>query len=100
MLSVTAVKALANDKRLLILHWLKDPRAHFPPQVYGDLVRDGVCGVFIADKLGVSAPTASEHLRVLTHAGLLRAKRMHGWTFYKRDEKRIAEVKKEFRSAW
>jgi DNA-binding transcriptional ArsR family regulator len=100
MLSMTAVKALANDKRLQILAWLKDPRSHFPPQVYGDLVKDGVCGVFIADKLGVSAPTASEHLRVLTHAGLIRAKRIKQWTFYKRDEKRIAEVKREFRSAW
>jgi DNA-binding transcriptional ArsR family regulator len=100
MLSMTVVKALANDKRLQILAWLKEPRSHFPPQVYGDLVKDGVCGVFIADKLGVSAPTASEHLRVLTHAGLIRAKRIKQWTFYKRDEKRIAEVKREFRSAW
>ena len=50
---MTVVKALANDKRLQILAWLKDPRSHFPPQVYGDLVKDGVCGVFIADKLGV-----------------------------------------------
>jgi ArsR family transcriptional regulator len=97
---MTVVKALANDKRLQVLAWLKDPRSHFPPQVYGDLVKDGVCGVFIADKLGVSAPTASEHLRVLTLAGLIRAKRIKQWTFYKRDEKRIAEVKREFRSAW
>ena len=94
------LKAVANSKRLQILAWLKQPRRHFPPQVYGDLVKDGVCGVFIADKLGVSAPTASEHLRVLTHAGLIRAKRIKQWTFYKRDEKRIAEVKREFRSAW
>ena len=100
MLSVDVVKALANERRLQILGWLKDPRAHFPPQVDGDLVRDGVCGVFIAEKLGVSQPTASEHLRVLVQAGLVRAKRIKQWTFYKRDERRIGEVKKEFRSAW
>jgi ArsR family transcriptional regulator len=100
MLSVHTVKALANDKRLQILGWLKDPRRHFPPQVYGDLVRDGVCGVFIAEKLGVSQPTASEHMRILVQAGLVRAKRIRQWTFYKRDEKRIREVKSEFRSAW
>src|SRR5437588_12503144 len=100
MLPVIVVKALANDKRLQVLHWLKEPRRHFPPQVYGDLVRDGVCGVFIADKLGVSQPTASEHLRVLVHAGLIRGKRIKQWTFYKRDEKRIREVKRAFRSAW
>lgn len=99
MLFADVVKALASDKRLQIMVWLKDPVAHFPPQVEGDLVKDGVCGVFIAQKLGVSQPTASEHLRVLTFAGLITPKRIKQWTFYKRNEKRIAEIKREFRSA-
>jgi DNA-binding transcriptional ArsR family regulator len=89
-----SLRALANEKRLQILEWLKDPRAHFPPQVEGDLVKDGVCGVFIADKLGVSQPTASEHLKVLAQAGLIRGKRIKQWTFYKREEARIAELKR------
>jgi DNA-binding transcriptional ArsR family regulator len=89
-----ALRALSNEKRLSILEWLKDPEAHFPPQVDGDLVKDGVCGVFIADKLGVSQPTASEHLRVLADAGLIKGKRIKQWTFYKRDERRIAEIKR------
>ena len=100
MLTTDVIKALANHRRLDILNWLKEPRAHFPEQQYGDLVKDGVCGVFIADKLGVSQPTASEHLRILTHAGLIRGKRIKQWTFYKRDEKRIAEVKRSFKAAW
>jgi DNA-binding transcriptional ArsR family regulator len=90
----TAIRALANDRRLQILEWLKRPRAHFPPQIYGDLVADGVCGVLIARKLRVSQPTASEHLKVLSHAGLIRPKRIRQWTFYKRDEKRIREIKR------
>lgn len=88
-----ALKALANDRRLLILRWLKDPEKHFPPQVDGDLIDDGVCGLFIADKLGVSQPTVSEHLRVLTQAGMVRGKRIKQWTFYKRDEERIAALR-------
>jgi ArsR family transcriptional regulator len=100
MLSVDVTKALANERRLQILTWLKRPRAHFPPQVDGDLVEDGVCGVFIAQKLKVSQPTASEHLKILSRAGLVRAKRIKQWTFYKRDEKRIAATKRAFRSAW
>jgi ArsR family transcriptional regulator len=96
---VGALGALASDRRLAILDWLKDPRAHFPPQVWGDLVRDGVCGVFIAQKLGISQPTASEHLRVLAQAGLIRGKRIRQWTFYKRDEKRIAQLKRLLRAA-
>ena len=99
MKPASLIKALANDKRLDVLAWLKDPRANFPPQQYGDLVKDGVCGLFIADKLRVSQPTASEHLRVLTHAGFLKTKRIKQWTFYKRDEKRIAELRRLFRDA-
>lgn len=99
MTTTVAIKALASEKRLQILQWLKDPEAHFPPQVDGDLVRDGVCSVFIARKLRVSQPTASEHLRILIHAGLVKAKRIKQWTFYKRDERRIAEVKRAIRSA-
>jgi DNA-binding transcriptional ArsR family regulator len=89
-----AMRALASERRLRILEWLKDPRAHFPPQVDGDLVKDGVCGVLIAAKLGVSQPTASEHLKVLSQAGLIRGKRLKQWTFYRRDETRIRAVKK------
>ena len=88
-----ALRALANERRLQILEWLKDPVANFPPQVDGDLVEDGVCAVWIAEKLGVSQPTLSEHMKVLSQAGLVRAKRIKQWTFYKRDEARIAEIK-------
>lgn len=90
-----AMRALANSKRLLVLEWLKNPREHFPPQVDGDLVKDGVCGLLIARKLKVSQPTASEHLRVLVQSGLLRPKRIKQWTFYRRDEVRIRELKRE-----
>ena len=89
----TSLRAMANNRRLLILDWLKDPRAHFRKQVDGDLVEDGVCAVFIAEKLGLSQPTVSEHLRVLVQAGLLRGKRIKQWTFYKRDEERIKHIK-------
>jgi len=67
-------KALANERRLLILEWLKDPRAHFPPQRDGDLVADGVCGIFIAEKLHVTQPTLSEHMKILIQAGLVNGK--------------------------
>jgi DNA-binding transcriptional ArsR family regulator len=89
-----ALRALASDRRLQILAWLKDPEAHFPAQVEGDLVKDGVCGVLIAEKLGVSQPTVSEHLRILSQSELLTSKRVKQWTFYKRDEAYISKVKR------
>ena len=99
MSTANALRALANERRLQILEWLKDPEAHFRPQVDGDLVRDGVCGVLIAEKLGVSQPTVSEHLKVLARAGLVRPKRIKQWTFYRRDEARIKELKRAIRDA-
>ncbi|MEA3195923.1 MAG: hypothetical protein QOD26_4256 [Betaproteobacteria bacterium] len=93
-----ALRALANERRLQILEWLRQPRRHFPPQVDGDLVKDGVCTVFIAEKLGVSQPAVSEHLRVLADAGLIRGKPIKQWIFYKRDEAAIDEIKKAIRA--
>ena len=89
-----ALRALANERRLQILEWLKEPVQEFPRQVDGDLAKDGVCGISIANKLGVSQPTASEHLRILSQAGLIQGKRIKQWTFYRRNEKGIRKVKK------
>jgi ArsR family transcriptional regulator len=89
-----ALRALANERRLQILEWLREPRRHFREQVDGDLVEDGVCGLLIAEKLGVSAPTVSEHMRVLTAAKLVRARRIKQWTMYRRNEAAIASVKR------
>ena len=87
------VQALANGRRLLILDWLKDPRSHFPPQVDGDLVQDGVCALLLAEKLGITQATLSEHMRVLVQAELVLPKRIRQWTFYRRDEDRIRAIK-------
>src|SRR5271170_7576845 len=84
--TLDVLRALASPKRLQILKWLRDPVSNFPPQRDGDLVRDGVCVIFLADKLGVAQPTATTHLQALARAGLVRSKRMGQWTFYKRDE--------------
>ena len=91
-----AFKALGNARRLQILAWLKNPRAHFREQVDGDLVDDGVCGLLIAEKLGVTQPTLSEHMRVLVQADLVIPKRIKQWTFYRRNERAIAAVKEAF----
>lgn len=100
MLEVDLIKALASEKRLLILEWLRDPERHFRPQRDGDLVQDGVCSLFIAEKLGVSQPTCGEHLRVLSQAGLVRGKKIKQWVFYQRDEARIAEAKARLGGEW
>jgi DNA-binding transcriptional ArsR family regulator len=89
-----SIQALGNERRLQILEWLKKPKQHFPPQVDGDLVKDGVCGLLIARKLRVSQPAITEHLKILSQAGFLKSKRIKKWTFYKRDEKAINTIKR------
>jgi DNA-binding transcriptional ArsR family regulator len=92
-----ALKALASDKRLKILDWLKDVQANFPPQEHGDPVTEGACNLFIVEKLGVSQPTGSRHLKVLVDAGLVVATRRKGWTYYRRNEDAIASVAERLR---
>ncbi len=86
------LKALASERRLQILEWLKDPVAHFPPQEHGDPIEHGACNLFIVDKLGVSQPAASRHLKVLADAGLVIPTRRKGWVYYRRNEETIAAV--------
>ncbi|WP_455874417.1 ArsR/SmtB family transcription factor [Rhizobium yanglingense] len=93
MQDVDILKALANERRLVILEWLKEPREHFLPQVDGDLEDDGVCAVLIAEKLGITPATLSEHMRILVQAELVHAKRIKQWIFYRRNEDRIAALK-------
>jgi ArsR family transcriptional regulator len=49
--------------------------------------------VHIAQKLGVSHPTVSEHVKVLSQASLIKARRIKQWRFYKRDEAKLPEFK-------
>ncbi|GAA3994576.1 winged helix-turn-helix domain-containing protein [Allokutzneria multivorans] len=93
MTTIDVLKALANERRMQILDWLKDPTRHFPPQVDGDLERDGVCALYIAEKLGMSQPSAGEHLKVLAAADLVIGTRIKQWVFYRRNEERIEEVR-------
>lgn len=90
---VQCMQALGNKRRLQILEWLKDPERHFPSQVDGDLVKDGVCGLLISRKLKVSQPAVTDHLKILLQAGFVTSKRIKKWTFYKRNEKAIRAIK-------
>ena len=85
-------KALANETRLRILDWLKDPVANF---ACGDTAELGVCVGLIQRKAGISASTASAHLAILQRAGFLTATRRGQWTYYRRNEARILTVAEE-----
>lgn len=89
-------KALANNKRLEILDWLKDPEKNFPPQGLhipeGDSFDNSVCVGSIRDKAGISQSTVSQYLDMMQRAGLLESARFGKWTYYRRNEKNIQKL--------
>ena len=86
------LKALANEKRLRIMKWISAPREHFPEQRDGDLVEDGVCVGFITQKIGLSQPTVTSHMKILEAAGLVSGKSIKNWVFYKPNKSRASKV--------
>lgn len=77
-------KALANDYRLDMLIWLKDPKTHFPNQTsYPDEFDGGVCVGQITQKTGLAQSVVSGYLNSLKKVGLVQSKRIGKWTYYR-----------------
>jgi ArsR family transcriptional regulator len=89
---ITIFKALANESRLKILHWMRDPDKHFGPAPNGECRRRHVCVSEIQKKLNLSQSTASQYLAQLQQAGLIKAERCGQWTLYVRDEDMLHQV--------
>lgn len=92
---VAAFKALSNPTRLRILGWLKDPTAHFDPQDQ-PAEEVGVCVKQIQAKAGISQSTASTFMATLERAGLVSSQRIGQWTYFRREEERVAALAGEF----
>lgn len=77
-------KVLANDYRLDMLMWLKDPKQHFASQTcVPDVFVGGVCVGQIAEKSGLAQSVASAYLNSLKQVGLVESKRIGKWTYYR-----------------
>ncbi|WP_409176716.1 ArsR/SmtB family transcription factor [Brevibacillus fortis] len=85
-------KALSNESRLQILHWLKEPEKHFTPHEGVDMRKIGVCVSQITEKLNMTQSTASQYLSILQRAGLIKTERIGKYTYYTRDEEKISEI--------
>ncbi|MEP3047580.1 MAG: metalloregulator ArsR/SmtB family transcription factor [Roseibium sp.] len=90
--TAATLSALSSPARLQIMMWLLDPRAHFPEQKDGDLVEDGVCVGFITEKIGLTQPTVSSHMKKLADAGLVTGKKFGNWMFYKPSRSYLAAL--------
>ncbi len=51
---------------------------------------EGMCACDIEARVGLSQPTVSHHMAVLTKAGLVEAEKLGQWMWYRRNEKGLA----------
>ena len=90
-------KALSNQIRVDILHWLKDPENNFPPHKELGHFNFGVCLVFIKNKAELSQSTISQYMAQLQNVGFVTATRLGKWTYFKRNEENIKNYIQQLR---
>ncbi|NJN88363.1 MAG: helix-turn-helix transcriptional regulator [Leptolyngbyaceae cyanobacterium SL_7_1] len=84
-------KVLANDARLQILQWLKEPEHYFPSQAV-DVHQVGICVGDIQQKAGLAQSTVSHYLSMLEETGFVIATRQGHHTYYRRNEAALLEL--------
>ena len=77
MVLLNALKALADGKRLKILHML---------------IANDLCVGALAKHLGISKPAVSQHLQILRKAGLVKGEKRGYWTHYAVDRDALIQV--------
>lgn len=70
-------KALSDPTRLLIFSMLKDKT---------------LCGYHILNKLQISQPTLSHHMKILCKCGLVKAEKDWKWIYYSQNKVKLKEV--------
>jgi ArsR family transcriptional regulator, arsenate/arsenite/antimonite-responsive transcriptional repressor len=83
---VLALKAVADPTRLKILRMLKQKNANSLDKA------EGLCACDIEEQIRLSQPTVSHHMAILKKAGLVHAKKLGLWMWYRRNEKSLKEL--------
>jgi ArsR family transcriptional regulator len=81
-LLATVMKAVADPARLQLLSLIRSA---------GE-----ACACDLTDPVGLSQPTVSHHLKVLTEAGLIRREQRGQWAWFRVDEDRLRELGRVF----
>ena len=79
-------QALADPNRLRILEMLRKPGCCAIDR------GEGMCACDIEQKLELSQPTNSHHMKVLRDAGLVEAEKVGQWMWYRRNEEALREL--------
>jgi DNA-binding transcriptional ArsR family regulator len=85
--------AIADPARRGILQALKERGA-------SSIGKDeGLCASDIECRLHLSQPTISHHMSILKKAGLVEAKKLGQWMWYRRDENALREFVRDLRES-
>lgn len=87
-----ALHAIADPTRRRILLALKEGEAAAQRKVSADGAR--LCAGDIESRVGLSQPTISHHMGILTKAGLVEATKKGQWRWYRRNERAIRAMVK------
>lgn len=81
--TLTRLKALADPARLQLVQILSefpDAKVQADPRCSP---LHGICACHLEERLGLSAPTISHHLKVLREAELVEMVKLGKWTYYR-----------------
>jgi len=85
------MRAIADPARRRILQALKERGA-------SSIGKDeGLCASDIERRVRLSQPTISHHMSILKKAGLVEAKKLGQWMWYRRNETALREFARELR---
>lgn len=76
------------------MHYLKNPTVYFVHETDVDMTEHGVCVGGIQRVLGLTQSTTSHYLTMMSKAGLETTTRLGKWTYYRRNEAAIQELRK------
>lgn len=74
---VAIMKALANETRL---------------KIFNLLANKPLCGYLILDKLEITQPTLSHHMRILCDSGIVKAEKDWKWIYYSQNKTKLKEL--------
>jgi ArsR family transcriptional regulator len=80
------LRAIADPTRRQILHMLREK---------GQCSLDkptGMCASDVEQRLSLAQPTVSHHLRLLKKAGLIEAKKIGQWIWFRRNESALRRL--------
>lgn len=87
---VSVLKALADPNRLMIMRALGKTGLCSCSEISPE--SDGMCSCDIEKMTGLSQPTVSHHLSLLTRAGLVKATKIGRWVYYQRDPEAVSRL--------